>query len=110
MKPVRSIDQKDLNQFEIALQETEKDFAELRSRFQEVCQAKREQDAIQAQLEHGHLPTAELKRLETQLETLAVTLESKLPSWESLKEPFWQALRFGGLGLVVGWLLRGWVG
>lgn len=46
---------------------------------------------------------AELTRLQTQLDELEVNLESKLFSWGSLREPFWQIVRFGGLGVVVGW-------
>jgi DNA repair exonuclease SbcCD ATPase subunit len=35
---------------------------------------------------------------------------SQLFSWVSLKRPFWQAIRFGGLGVIIGWLLKSWVG
>jgi hypothetical protein len=47
----------------------------------------------------------ELRRIEQELETLELNLESRLFSWAGLKEAFWQAVRFGGLGLVVGWSL-----
>ncbi|NES22113.1 MAG: DUF2203 domain-containing protein [Symploca sp. SIO3E6] len=49
---------------------------------------------------------AELKQLKEQLETIELNLESQLFSWGSLKEPFWQAIRFGGLGIVLGWILK----
>ena len=52
----------------------------------------------------------ELSRLQKQLETLEINLESQLFSWSSLKRPFWQAIRFGGLGVIIGWLLKSWVG
>ncbi|MFN7414230.1 MAG: hypothetical protein AN482_00385 [Anabaena sp. LE011-02] len=52
----------------------------------------------------------ELSRLQKQLETLEINLESQLFSWNSLKRPFWQAIRFGGLGVIIGWLLKSWVG
>jgi septal ring factor EnvC (AmiA/AmiB activator) len=52
----------------------------------------------------------ELSRLQKQLETLEINLESQLFSWTSLKRPFWQAVRFGGLGVIIGWLLKSWVG
>jgi hypothetical protein len=48
----------------------------------------------------------ELARIKRELETIEVNLESSLFSWGSLKEPFWQAVRFGGLGIVLGWLLK----
>ncbi|MBD2281372.1 hypothetical protein [Aphanizomenon flos-aquae] len=53
---------------------------------------------------------AELNRLQKQLEVLEINLESQLFSWVSLKRPFWQAIRFGGLGVIIGWLLKSWVG
>ena len=53
---------------------------------------------------------AELTRLQKQLETLEINLESHLFSWSTLKRPFWQAIRFGGLGVIIGWLLKSWVG
>ena len=53
---------------------------------------------------------AELTRIQKQLETLEINLESPLFSWTSLKRPFWQAVRFGGLGVIIGWLLKSWVG
>jgi hypothetical protein len=52
----------------------------------------------------------ELKQIKTRLEETELALESQLFSWGGLREVFWQAVRFGGLGIVVGWLLRGWAG
>ncbi len=48
----------------------------------------------------------ELRKIKEQLEVIELNLESQLFSWSSLKEPFWQAIRFGGLGIVIGWLLK----
>ncbi|MCY7274731.1 MAG: hypothetical protein LH702_13610 [Phormidesmis sp. CAN_BIN44] len=47
----------------------------------------------------------ELRKVEKQLEELEFSLESRLFSWAGFKEVFWQAIRFGGLGIVVGWSL-----
>ena len=47
----------------------------------------------------------ELQKLEKQLEDLEVNLESRLFSWAGFKEVFWQAVRFGGMGIAVGWSL-----
>jgi hypothetical protein len=52
----------------------------------------------------------ELKQIKEQLETIELNLESQLFSWGSLKEPFWQAVRFGGLGVVIGWILKSCAG
>jgi hypothetical protein len=48
----------------------------------------------------------ELGQIKRELETIEINLESSLFSWGSLREPFWQAVRFGGLGVVLGWLLK----
>ncbi|MFM9160014.1 MAG: hypothetical protein ACKOPK_19395 [Dolichospermum sp.] len=53
---------------------------------------------------------AELTRIQKQLETLEINLESRLFSWNNLNRPVWKAIRFGGLGVFIGWLLRSWVG
>lgn len=66
---------------------------------------------IQARLADPDLALVdeELKALQQQAETLELTVSQQVLSWKLLQEPFWQAIRFGGLGLVMGWLLRGWV-
>lgn len=56
------------------------------------------------------LAAEEVRSLEQQAEELELAVSSEFFSWQQLKEPFWQAVRFGGLGLVVGWLLRAWFG
>jgi molecular chaperone GrpE (heat shock protein) len=80
------------------VQRDQKRQQELKNRFDEVRQdAKRHQSQeLKAQLE----------QIKQQLEVLEITLESSLFTWSSLKEPFWQAVRFGGIGIVIGWLLK----
>ena len=103
-------DPKELVQFETALKETAKDFLALRDRYAEVKQAYQQRTELRAQFDPATLPAAERQRLQKQIDTLEETLEGKILAWEMVKEPFWQALRFGGLGLVLGWFLRGWIG
>jgi hypothetical protein len=101
--------------FEEALADVERQWESLVERY---AQIKRDRDR-QAQLENRREdiweqtrenPLPELKeelgRIKRELETIEVNLESSLFSWGSLKEPFWQAVRFGGLGIVLGWLLK----
>ena len=47
----------------------------------------------------------ELKDIKNRLEELDLLLESRLLN---LWEPFWQAVRFGGLGVAIGWFLCSW--
>ncbi|ESA35035.1 hypothetical protein N836_13750 [Leptolyngbya sp. Heron Island J] len=110
MKSSLPLTEQDLLDFAIALEETSKDFQALGERYTEVREAFSQRAEVQAKLTQGHLPRAELTRLQKQIETLEATLENQLMSWNNLKEPFWQVLRFVGLGLVLGWFLRGWFG
>ena len=110
MKSSLPLTEKDLSDFATALEETTKDFEALQQRYGEVQEAFAQWSETRAAITHGHLPKAELQRLKKQLETLEETLENRLLSWNNLKEPFWQVLRFVGLGLVLGWFFRGWFG
>ena len=47
----------------------------------------------------------ELKDIEKQISELEINLESVL-----LPDIFWQAVRFGGLGIAIGWLLKSFAG
>jgi len=109
--------------FERLLGDLEASFQSLKERYQQIKQAQAQQSALQRRLEaiEGELQTAqsqlqitelkkEAQQILHQLEALSVNLESRLINWESLREVFWQAVRFAGLGIVVGWLLRSCVG
>lgn len=110
MKLTLPLTEEALTNFATALEETTKDFNALQQRYSEVREAFFQRAAAQSKITQGHLPKAELKRLKKQIETLEETLENQLFSWDNLKEPFWQVLRFVGFGLVLGWFLRGWLG
>jgi predicted transcriptional regulator len=52
---------------------------------------------------------AELETIRSRLEQLDLTVESRLLNeWKLMWEPFWQAVRFGGLGIVIGWFISTW--
>ena len=46
---------------------------------------------------------AELRTLTTQLDELEMRLESRLLSWLVIRQYFWQLVRFGGMGVLLGW-------
>jgi hypothetical protein len=105
----------DADDFETALAETERSLAALKERYAQVQQDTQRQAELKERLneikreqrgQQSPQLKAELKQIQSQLETIELNLESQLFSWGSLKEPFWQAVRFGGLGLVIGWLLK----
>ncbi|MBE9139353.1 DUF2203 domain-containing protein [Nodosilinea sp. LEGE 07088] len=47
----------------------------------------------------------EVLRLQEAADSFELELAQRVVSWEHLQETFWQAVRFGGLGLLVGWFL-----
>jgi predicted RNase H-like nuclease (RuvC/YqgF family) len=98
--------------FEQELATIERSLHDLKERYTQVQQDEQTQAQLQERQEQlkrqmRRSPTAqlkaELKQLQTQLDELEVNLESHLFSWGSLREPFWQIIRFGGLGIVIGW-------
>lgn len=105
-------------EFEQQLAEVERSLVALKERYAQIQRDRQRQAELQQQLkqvkqewQRTHLPMrTELRRIKQQLETIELNLESRLFSWGSLKEPFWQAVRFAGLGIVIGWLLKSCTG
>ena len=75
---------------------------ELGHRREEIRQSRRQNPLPQLK--------QELREIEKELETIELNLESSLFSWRSIIEPFWQAVRFGGLGILIGWILKSYAG
>ena len=48
----------------------------------------------------------QLLELSDRLEQIEGDLESRLLSWSSFREPFWQIVRFGGIGVIIGVILK----
>jgi hypothetical protein len=119
-------------EFEQTLSTIERSLVALKERYGVVQTAEIEQEnltkhrqEIEAQWQEKQLPELEqeLQQIDEQLQELSVTLESHLLSepalqdlfWKGLRqgilgEAFWQIVRFGGAGLVLGWLLKSWAG
>ncbi|MEM7553390.1 MAG: hypothetical protein AAF378_04695 [Cyanobacteria bacterium P01_A01_bin.84] len=101
--------------FEEELRSLEEEFTALKERYNQVQKDKSLQAELQQrcqEVSNNQSPgmKTELKHLKEQLETLEINLESQLFSWNSLKKPFWQAIRFGGLGVIIGWILKSYAG
>ncbi|MGB3136109.1 MAG: hypothetical protein WBB18_04810 [Nodosilinea sp.] len=65
---------------------------------------------IQLQQLQTDVPTAdaqrsaqEVARLQESVDSFEMELASRVVSWQHLQETFWQAVRFGGLGILTGW-------
>jgi hypothetical protein len=52
---------------------------------------------------------AQLQIIQTQLEDIDTAIAAQLITWSSFKEPFWQIVRFSGLGFLLGILVKGCV-
>lgn len=98
----------DLASFERDFKQTADDFLRVRDRFFAIRRAKAKYEQA-TELDKNTLPKEELAQLEERIESLKITLESQLLSWREASEPFWQIVRYGGLGLVVGWALGFWI-
>jgi DNA repair exonuclease SbcCD ATPase subunit len=103
-------------EFSQELASVEEALADLKQRYTGVQQAETEQNELKEQqkvLQSRRLRDsglkAELKEIQKRLEDLELILESRLLSWSSFKEPFWQIVRFGGLGIVLGWILHSYL-
>jgi hypothetical protein len=106
-------------EFSLSLEDVERSLVALKQRYAQVQNDRQRQAELQQRLKqvkkelrNNHLPQlkVELKQIKEQIEALEINLESQLFSWGSLQEPFWQAVRFGGLGFVVGWILKSCAG
>ncbi|MDF5710933.1 MAG: hypothetical protein PUP90_25495 [Nostoc sp. S4] len=99
------------------IEEVERALLSLRERYHQVESDRQQQAQWQQRrdrLKHNKSQTpeikAELRQIQQQLEMLELKLESQLFSWRSLKKPFWQVVRFGGMGVIIGWILKSYAG
>ncbi|MEM9217396.1 MAG: DUF2203 domain-containing protein [Cyanobacteria bacterium P01_F01_bin.150] len=98
-----------------SLEELEHDVAALRQRYSAIGAAQTEKKELRVRINRAQNELRrhrtkqvqdELKALQERMEELELILESQLFSWSSLKEPFWQVIRFGGIGILLGWILK----
>lgn len=110
----------DTDEFEQALSEVERSLESIKARYNQIERDRQRQAQLQHRREeirkslrktnNRQALQAELEQIKGQLEIIELNLESQLFSWGSLKEPFWMAVRFGGLGIVIGWILKSCAG
>jgi hypothetical protein len=119
MTPPESADhQFNPQEFEEAIANLEISLKNLKNRYHQVKEdearkeelQQREQELkVQWEKNYSREPIkSELHYLERELEELEMRLESKLFRLSSLSEPFWQAIRFAGIGVILGWILHSW--
>ncbi|WP_353260052.1 hypothetical protein [Prochlorothrix hollandica] len=102
--------------FEQALATLGEQLEGLRQRYQSVCADQQRQGELRQALGIEAAETvdpelaATLGELQRELTELEARLDSQFMSWDGVGTLFWQVVRFVGLGLVLGWGLRSWVG
>ena len=100
------------SELEMAIADVEKELESLKLRYQEVCDATQEiaelresqieiLDQAERIVKQESLKT-ELSLIIEKIQDLELKLESKLLKWQ---EPFWQIVRFTGIGILIGWIL-----
>ncbi len=111
-------------EFETALMEVERSLLKLQGRYKEVQQAQKQKRDLEERLNPvSSEDSLEVQKINEELQQLRITLESNLLTdediktlfWEGVRqgllgEFFWQIIRFGGLGVLLGWLLKTWAG
>ena len=114
-----TLSSEDGQDIEQALAEVEQSLQTLKDRYtqvrlDEVEKARLEDRLGDLQQDYRRVPAPslkqEIKQLQEKIDELEVALESKLFSWQGLREVFWQAVRFGGLGVILGWVLKSCAG
>ncbi|OKH25579.1 DUF2203 domain-containing protein [Hydrococcus rivularis NIES-593] len=118
----------DNEEFEQELMRVERSLIALKQRYAQVqrdsqhqTELQQREQQLQQQWQRIQSPELEkeLQQIKEHLQDLEVSLESALLSdrhlkalfWEGVRrglmgEVFWQIVRFGGLGVVLGWLLK----
>jgi hypothetical protein len=118
--------------FEQSLRQVEDSLVRLKERYHQIQSHQAEQPSLLEQQQvlrdrYAAEPSVELKQQLTaiadQLQELEIALESSLLSDRQSKqlmgellrngilgELFWQIVRFGGMGIILGWLLKSWAG
>ena len=116
------------------LEEVEQRFLQVRRDSSELQDLQKQQDQLKSQIQedssnhpnpnhkirrkpnskNGQSPSdfhkeellKQLQEISDRLEQIEGDLESRLLSWSSFREPFWQIVRFGGIGIIIGVILR----
>ena len=111
-------------EFETALMEVERSLLKLKEHHKQVQQSQKQKLDLEDRLNTiAKEDTAEVEKINEELQQLTLELETNLLTdqdlntlfWQGIRqgllgEVFWQIVRFGGLGVVIGWLLKTWAG
>ena len=101
-----------LAEVERSLQQLKERYAQIQHHRHRLPELQQRQEQVKKELRQTRSPQLreELRLLQQELESIELNLESSLVNWGSFKEPFWQAVRFGGIGICIGWILKSCAG
>jgi peptidoglycan hydrolase CwlO-like protein len=102
-EPTSSHQREDELNFEQEFEEAEVLLQSLKERYSQIQIAQQHRTELGERL---HQLQAELHQVKAQIEAVEIELESRLFTWSSRQEIFWQFLRFAGLGFLAGLLLK----
>jgi predicted RNase H-like nuclease (RuvC/YqgF family) len=104
--------ERSLAEVERSLQQLKERYAEIQRDRHRLPELQQRQEQVKKELRYTRSPQLreELRLLQQELEAIELNLESSLVNWGSFKEPFWQAVRFGGIGIAIGWILKSCAG
>jgi hypothetical protein len=113
---INSFQENYVSEFDREIAELEQTLAQLKHRHADTQLAAQEQLVLVRQRNElkqkgSRYPEVkqELELIRSRLAELELTLESRLLNeWKLMWEPFWQAVRFGGLGIAIGWFISTW--
>lgn len=106
-------------EFEQALDSLSEKLTGLRQRYSDICADQARLEALNHDIQQHQANTqretqqtvdpeltATLEALQREFNELEAQFEGQFMSWDGIGTLFWQIVRFGGLGLVLGWGLR----
>jgi chromosome segregation ATPase len=70
-----------------------------------LLQLQHMQDSDSTSASDRQTASGELQRLQQAVDEFELELLQSTMGWQQVRETFWLAVRYGGLGLVIGWLL-----
>jgi len=90
------------------LEGMESRLSQLKTGLSNMLQLQQLQDRSESDSAERQALSEALTNLQREVDEFELELATQTIGWQHVKETFWQAVRFGGLGLVIGWALA-WI-
>jgi hypothetical protein len=87
------------------LEGMESRLSQLKTGLSNMLQLQQLQDRAEGNADERQALGETLTNLQQEVDNFELELATQTIGWQHIQETFWQAVRFGGLGVVVGWVL-----